>query len=94
MRFVLGSCETSRSPHLPARMLKVCVEALTGFSHVYCPDGLNNTLISESCDLENGSHCENVEQNVNSKDRGGREEPLIAQVNQQSCSLDDFPQQR
>ena len=31
----LGSSKMSRSPHLPARILKVYIEALTGFSHVY-----------------------------------------------------------
>lgn len=81
-------------PHLPARILKVYAKALTGFSHVYCPDVLNNTLLSSGCDLENGSHCGNGEQNANSKDTGGREEPLIAQIRQQPGSLTDLLQQR
>ena len=37
----------SRSPYLPARILEVYIEALTGFSHVYCPDGLSNTILSQ-----------------------------------------------
>lgn len=81
-------------PYLPARILKVYVKALTGFSHVYLPDVLNNTLLPSGCDLENGSHCGNGEQNVNSKDTGGREEPLIAQINHQPGSLTDLLQKR
>ena len=79
-------------PYLSARILKVYGKALTGFSHVYCPDVLNNTLLSSGCDLENGSHCGNGEQNVNSKDVGGREEPLIVQIHQQPDFLTDLQQ--
>lgn len=53
--------KTSRSLHLPARILKVSIEALTGLSHVYCTDGLNNTLLSQSYVLEHGSRRENCE---------------------------------
>lgn len=53
--------KTSRSLHLPARILKVSIEALTGLRHVYCTDGLNNTLLSQGCILEHGSHRENCE---------------------------------
>lgn len=42
-RLVLGGRKTNRSSHLPARILKVYRKALTGFSHVHHPDGLNNT---------------------------------------------------
>lgn len=35
----------------------VCREALTGFSHVCWPEGLNNTVLSQGGLLENGSHC-------------------------------------
>ena len=33
----MGSCKTSQSLHPPARFLKVDVEALLVFSHLYCP---------------------------------------------------------
>ena len=47
---VWGSCKMSRFPHLTVRILKVDVEALTGFSHVYSLDGLSHTLLShQSC---------------------------------------------
>jgi len=38
LRGLSGSCETSRSLHLPTRILNVYPETLTGLSHVYCPD--------------------------------------------------------
>lgn len=38
-RLVLGSHKTSGSPHLPTRIVKVCIEALPGLQ--YYPDGLN-----------------------------------------------------
>ena len=43
---VLGDCMISRSLHLPTRILKVYVEAFTGFSHIFSQDGFNNTLPS------------------------------------------------
>ena len=73
-------CKTSTSLHLLAGILKVFIAASTGFSQEYHPDGLNNTLLSQGCILENGSHCGNGEQNVHSKDRGESEEPQIAPV--------------
>lgn len=78
-RLVVGGCKTSRSPHLPARILKVYLKALTGFSQVWGPEGLNNTLLSQVCILENGSPCENgVEgRTLHCKDREGGEELLI-----------------
>lgn len=41
-----------RSLHLLARILKVYTEALTEFSHIYCPDILNNLLLSQGSVLE------------------------------------------
>lgn len=55
--------------HPPARILQVYIQALTGFGHVCCIDGLNNTLFSECCALENSFHCGNGGQNIYSKDR-------------------------
>ena len=42
MRLVLGSPTTRRSLHPATRILKVSIEALTGFSHIFSPDGLYN----------------------------------------------------
>lgn len=46
-RLVLGCCKMSKSPHLTTRILKVYIEALTEFSHMYHPDDLSNTLLSQ-----------------------------------------------
>ena len=34
-----------RSPHQPARILKVYIETLIGLSHVVSPDGLKSTIL-------------------------------------------------
>lgn len=39
---ILGGCKM-RSPHQLARYSKACIEILTKFSHIYGPDGLQNT---------------------------------------------------
>lgn len=52
------------------------LEALTGFRHVFSPDGLNTTLLSQGYKLENSLHSGNGGQSVLSKDRGGDKEPL------------------
>lgn len=46
-RPVLGDHKTSRCLHAPTIILKVYIESLPGFSHVYSPDGLNNTSLSK-----------------------------------------------
>lgn len=66
-----------RSPHPPARILEVCIEALMGFSCVLCANGFNNTL---HCVLEKGSHCGNSGQNIHSMEGGGSEEPPVTRV--------------
>lgn len=50
-RIVLDDLKTSRSPHWPARILRVYTENLTVFSHVCSSDGLNHTLLSQNCIL-------------------------------------------
>lgn len=67
LRLFLGSHKMSRSSHLPTRILKVYAEALTGFSRIFSPDGLNTTLFSQGGILENGSSCGNTWQNLYSK---------------------------
>lgn len=46
------SLAASGSLHLSARILKVYIETLMGFSHIFSPDGLNNTLLFQGCILE------------------------------------------
>ena len=67
-RLVFHDCMTSISPHPPARNLTVYTEALTGFSHVFSPDGLNTTLLSQSLLLETSFPCGNDVEKVHSKD--------------------------
>lgn len=45
-RIVFGGWGIDRS-FSPTRLLKVYIEGLTGFNHVYYPDGLNNILLSQ-----------------------------------------------
>ena len=68
---VLDGHKTSRSLHLTVRMLKVYTEALHGFSHVYHPDGLNNTLLFQGSVLEAASGVER--QTEHTFQRQGRE---------------------
>lgn len=87
-RLVLGIHKMSRSLHPSTRILNIYTEALNGFSHIHYPDGLSNTLLSQGCTLENGSHCGCIFQV-----RGGDRETPIAgsswRVNEESFPLDD-----
>lgn len=51
-RLVLSSHKVSRSPHPPARILKFTQRPQQDPVHISSPDGLNNTLLSQSCILE------------------------------------------
>lgn len=70
VELVLGDHQTSISLPPSTRISEVCTEAFPGFSHRYCPAGLNNTLLFQGCVLENGSGCGNHGQNVHCKGRG------------------------
>ena len=48
---VLGGGKMTRSPYPRTRILKVYIEVLTGFSHIFSPDGFNSTLLSQGCIL-------------------------------------------
>lgn len=71
MRLISGGHKTSRSPHLPTRILKVYIEALPGFSHIYCPEGLNNILFSSSCSFEMDPAMEMVDRTHNPRTEEG-----------------------
>lgn len=79
MRLLLRVCKMSRSSLPPIRILKVYMEALTGFGNVYHPDGLNN-LLCQGYVLENSSHCRNGGQSVYSQGSGGDKNLSIAWV--------------
>ena len=76
---------------------KVYTEAVTGFSPIYHPDSLNNTLPSPSCTLESGSHCGSSGRECTFQGQARGEEPATpgssSQVSQQSGPLSDLPQQ-
>ena len=63
----------SRSGQSHARILKVYIETLAGSSHIFSPDGFNNSLLSQGCILENGYSCQYGGWTVHSKDREGGE---------------------
>lgn len=52
MRLVLGGHKTSRPLLPPTRIFNVCIEAVTGFSYVHHPDGLNNTYCLKAMPLK------------------------------------------
>lgn len=78
-RLVLCGGKTSLSPHPPAKIFKVYREALTGFSHIYSPDGLNIALLCQGYILRQllvwGKQAEN-----HPMDRGSDKKPLTAWV--------------
>ena len=66
-RFVLSNHKMSRTLHQPAVILKVYTEVLTGLSHTFSTDGLNETLFSQGCILENDSGCGHCEHNIHAR---------------------------
>ena len=94
----LGWPQMSTSLHPPTRILKVYIEALTRFSHIVHPDGLNNTLLSQGCFLEAASdsgktgrtHISSIWERVRSLQESGSN----LRVNWWSCPLDDLLQHR
>ena len=68
MRLGGGSHKTRGSPRPPARIFKVYIEALSGFSHVFSPGGLSNILLSQGFVLQAMGMVGR---------RGGGEEPTI-----------------
>lgn len=70
----------SRSPYLPVKIFTIYIEALTGFSHIFNPNGLNNLPSSlKVAYFKQLLRHRNFWQDVHSKDRGAGEEPLITQ---------------
>lgn len=52
MRLVLGGDKMNRSPQPPTRILRLYIDDLLRFSHIFSPVGLSNTLLSEGCVLQ------------------------------------------
>lgn len=60
--------------------LGICVEALTRFSHVFNPNGLNNTLLSLNATSWNSCWYGTQRHNIRSKNRRWYKKLSIAQV--------------
>lgn len=73
---VLGSHKMSRSLHPLTTILEVYIEAITKFNHIF----ILKNLLSQRCVFQTASTMGNCGQHVHSKDRGGNEETLIAQI--------------
>lgn len=58
-RLVLEGLKASRSPQWPSRIFRVYMEGLTGFSHIYHPNGLSTTLLPQGSVLTKSSRCGN-----------------------------------
>lgn len=58
-RYIVGGHKAGPSPCPPTGIFEIYTEASTGFSHAYCPDGLDSTFLSQGCSLENSSYCGN-----------------------------------
>lgn len=76
----MGSHKMSRSLHPPTTILKVYIEAITKSNHVFIPDGLHNTLLSQGSALETATTTGNCGQQVHPKDGEKSEEALTAQA--------------
>lgn len=79
LRIVLGGHKTWGSSNILPRILKVYTEALTGFSHIYCPHGLNN-LFSQGCILETAPTIELLGRTCIPRTWGRKKEPFIEWV--------------
>ena len=68
-----------RSPYLPARILKVYMEAFTGSSHEYHLSGINNTLWFQGCVHKQLLSWERQTGHI-FQEQGRSEEPPVALV--------------
>ena len=90
----LGQLPDNRSPYLPARILKVYIVPLMGFSHAYQSDGLNITLLSQALSSKTAPALEMVDWRYLPKTVEGLRSPQLLssslRVNCWSCPLDDL----
>ena len=95
-RFASGNCKTSRFPHSPARILKVYIKDLLGFNHLYYPNDLNNTLLSQGCVLKAASIVvKGTRMHISRRAEGMWSFPLPRSgswVNPRFCPLNDLLQ--
>ena len=93
----MGGAKTSRSLHQPTQALKVYIEVLSGFSHIYSPESLNTTLsppgrilgATVGVEKTSGMHIPRMGEGARSLLLPGSS----SRVNSWSHPLDDLPQQ-
>ena len=77
MMRVLGDCKMTTKILVPARILKIYIEALIGFSHIHSLGILNTTFLFQGYTLGIASGSGKGKQNTHAKDKGGRGEPNL-----------------
>ena len=91
-RLILYHQKVSGSLHPPTRILEVYIETLTGLSHVYCPDGFNNTCSLKAASLKIALTVGMVCRTSIPRTEEGMRSPWLSGsspwVNWQSCPLD------
>lgn len=93
LRLVLGSHTMSRSPHCPAKILKVLTEALMRFSHMFSLGGLNDSLLSQGSVLGTPSGVGKAGRMLAPRTREGARLPGSSwRVHQQLRPCDDLLQ--
>lgn len=78
-RLVLGGHKKNSFPTCPPES-NFYIEALSAFSHLYGPDSLHPTFLSQGWILAAASESGEGKQITHSKDRGVVGEPLVAWV--------------
>lgn len=78
-----------KSPHSPARILKVDMEALAGFSRIFNQMISTRYYFPKDTSLKMAPTLGTVGKKVHSKDRGGGKGPSMP-GSRQSCPLDDL----
>lgn len=74
-KLVLDGHKTHSSWHPTARIIKVYIETLTGFSHIQSRESQQHVTLSRLCPW-NSSHCGNSGKNIYATNRGeGSEAP-------------------
>lgn len=69
VRLVLDRHKMTKFLHPPATIINIYIAVLTGFSHIYHPDGLSDTSLFQDRALKNGFHSGNGGQTVHFKER-------------------------
>lgn len=94
-RLVFHSLKTSRSQNPPTRILEIYVKDFMGFSHIYQPEGLNNTSLSQGYVLQMAWAMRMMGGSCIPRTRVGEKPPIsgcCSSVNQRLCPFNDLTQ--